>query len=96
MAILTQEFLHSIGVNLSDEDFSSLSEHYEQELDNRVVNEIVQELTESQLEHLAMMQNAGDDALQNWLKTTVQDLPAIIEDEVAILLGEIAENSDKL
>jgi hypothetical protein len=34
--------------------------------------------------------------LKNWLVENVPDLSEIIQDEVAILLGEIVENSDEI
>ena len=40
------------------------------------------------------MQTANDEELLNWLKTNVLDFKDIVSDEVDILLGELAENSE--
>ena len=70
-------------------------EQYEAELDNRIVNEIVDELDTEQLRELTRFKDNGDDAgLQRWLIENVPDLDKIVEEEMAILLGEIAENSE--
>jgi succinate dehydrogenase flavin-adding protein (antitoxin of CptAB toxin-antitoxin module) len=96
MLSLNKEFLESIGVHLDDETQKALSEHYDTTLSDRVTTEIVEELGDEQLRELQMLKDASDEELQAWLVTNVPELNEIIEDEVAILLGEIAENSDKL
>ena len=61
----------------------------------RIVNEIVDELDTEQLRELTRFKDNSDDAgLQRWLIENVPDLDKIVEEEMAILLGEIAENSE--
>lgn len=93
--LLDKAFLNEIGVILDDEAYASFSEHYEDHLRERVVDEITSELNEAQLAELHAFEKKSDEELQAWLKTNVPQLKEIIEDEVAILLGDIAEDSRK-
>ena len=96
MAILTKEFLNDIGAHMDDATLEQFSANYETELDNRVINEIIDELTPEQAEQLTHYKNAGEQALQQWLAENVPNLAEIIDQETAILLGEIAEHSNDL
>lgn len=96
MAILGRDLLESLGINLSDEDYALLADHFETTLQERVINEIVMELEPDQAQQLTTMQTSSDDELLAWLQANVKDLPEIVSDEVDILLGEIAENSEVL
>lgn len=95
-ALLTKQFLSDIGVALSPEEEKLLEEHFEQTLTNHVIEEIIDELDEEQLQQLHEYRHRSDEELQAWLRENIPQLTEIITDEVAILLGEIAENSDKL
>lgn len=96
MALLTKEFLSSIGVELDEQSYQLLAEHFESTLQERIINEIVEELTPEQAEELARMHQAGDEKVYPWLVQNVPDLGDIVADEVDILLGEIAEDSEKI
>jgi len=94
--LLSKSFLASIGINLDDDKCTALSQHYEDTLNERVIEQIVEELDENQLNELAHYRNGNAENLQQWLVTNVPQLDEIIEDEIAILLGEIAENSEEI
>ena len=95
MTVMTRQLLADIGISLDDAAYVQFTEQYEAELDNRIVNEIVDELDTEQLRELTRFKDSGDDAeLQRWLVENVPDLDKIVEEEMAILLGEIAENSE--
>ena len=94
MALLDRQLLQDLGIQLSDQDFASLSEHFDTTLRERVIAEIVQELSPEQAQELAAMQDASDEQLLDWLRVNVLDFGDIVSDEVDILLGELAENSD--
>lgn len=97
MGVITKQLLDDLGVTMSDQNREILSEHFETTLDNRVVNEIAEELDDDQLDQLNAMREQGtDEELAAWLKQNVTDLKEIIDDETAILLGELAEGSDQL
>lgn len=96
MPLLSKELLEQIGVTMSPEDQELLSEHFETTLDERVTNELIAELSDEQVDQLAALRDGSNEALATWLKENVPELKAIIEDETAILLGELAEHSDNL
>lgn len=96
MPILDKTLLEDLGIILSDEDFQSLAKHFESTLDKRVINEIVLELSPEQAEELSHMQESSDTDVTEWLRTNVPNLADIVSDEIDILLGELAEDSEKL
>ncbi|PID33163.1 hypothetical protein CR969_02165 [Candidatus Saccharibacteria bacterium] len=97
MTLLSKQYLASLGLDLSDEDAKSLSDHAEDTLQKRVVDEVLDVITPEQAHQLAKLQSENDDELvQKWLVDNVEDLQDIISDEVDILLGEIAEDSQNL
>lgn len=95
-ALLDRSFLQDIGVSMSDEEFATFSDHYEKTLQDRITSSIIEELDNVQLEQLHQYKQKSDAELQLWLKENVPELKSIIEDEAAILVGEIAENSNLL
>ena len=96
MALLTRDFLTDLGIQLDGANFQALEEHFETTLHERVIAEIVEELTPEQAEELATLQGGDEATIQQWLTENVQDLADIVADEVDILLGEIAENSEAI
>jgi hypothetical protein len=94
--ILSKELLETLGIHLSDADYTLLADHFETTLHDRVINEIVMELEPEQAQELASMKDAGGEQLLAWLQSHVSDLAEIVSDEVDILLGEIAENSEAI
>lgn len=96
MSLLSRSFLQSIGIHLDQENYTSLAKHFEDELYQRVIEEVVAEITPEQAEQLASLQGENDEAVQQWLTTNVPDLAEIVSDEIDILLGEIAESGEKL
>jgi predicted transcriptional regulator len=96
MAILSKQLIQDLGIELNEQDYASLSEHFETTLQERVINEITMELSPEQAQELATMQSASDEDLLAWLQANVTDLAEIVSDEVDILLGELAENSEAI
>jgi len=96
MPLLTRQFLQEIGIELDDESYEALAEHFETTLTERVINELVEELDVDQAAQLASMQSSDDESLRQWIVTNVPDLAEIVSDEIDILFGEIAENSEAI
>jgi hypothetical protein len=42
------------------------------------------------------MQESSDDQIVDWVRANVPDFADIVSDEVDILLGELAEDSEKM
>lgn len=95
MSVITHQFIQDLGLELDEATFASLAEHADETLHERIINEVVEELTPEQAEELASF-TGDDEALQQWLVANVKDLQEIVADEVDILLGEIAEGSDSI
>jgi hypothetical protein len=93
MTLFTQDFLTNLGVSLSLEEQQALSDYTEEVLRERVIEEVIDSLEEGQAEQLSSL---ADDSLQEWLVLNVPELQSIVQDEVDILLGELAEQADQL
>jgi succinate dehydrogenase flavin-adding protein (antitoxin of CptAB toxin-antitoxin module) len=96
MPIITPDLLATLGINLSEQEQTLLNEHASDTLNERVMDEIVQELTPEQAEQLAEMADNTPEEIYQWLMKNVPELGQIVSDEVDILLGEIAENSENI
>ena len=93
--LLSKQFLADIGVDVDEQTYQALSQHYEDTLDDRILRAVVTELDEEQLQSVVSMRDQPEQ-LSTWLVENVSDLGEIIEDEVAILLGDMAESADQL
>lgn len=96
MPLLNKTFLTDLGINLDEAQYEALADHFETTLQERVINEIVEELTPEQAQELTHYQSSSDQELSVWLQANVENLSGIVSDEVDILLGEIAENSEQI
>lgn len=96
MPVITKDLLEQIDVNISAESVAKLSEHFEATLDERVMSSVIAELSDEQIERLDVIKTGPDEQLMAWLSDNVPELKSIIEDETAILLGELAEGSNDL
>jgi hypothetical protein len=94
MALLDKALITELGIELSDQDYELLAEHFDTTLRTRVIAEIVAELTPEQAQQLSQLQSAPDEQLLEWLGKNVVNFKDIVSEEVDILLGELAENSD--
>ncbi len=95
MPLLDKEFLQAIGITLDEQSYLSLADHFKTTLFQRVIAEIVDELTPKQAAELAALEG-DDEQLNQWLANNVTDLQEIVQDEVDILLGEISEDREKI
>ena len=92
---ITRETLEQAGIDLTNKDIDALLEHLNQTLEERVGAEVVASLNDDKLKELADLQGSGsDEQLVEWMRANVPQLGEITQDEVDILIGELAENSD--
>jgi len=96
MNALTKEFLESIGITLDDTTYQAFAEHFDETLNQRIIESIVDSLDDEQLARFATLRDSGDDELWQWLQTNVPELGDIIQDEIDILLGDLAESADDI
>lgn len=93
---ISKEFLQSIGVNVDDATYDQLVTHFGETLESRIVDEVVASLSDEKVEELAQLNNQSGADLQEWIKANVPELQQIAQDEVDILLGELAENAEQI
>jgi hypothetical protein len=94
---ITKDSLLSLGINLDGQDVDSLLDHLNDTLQERVGTELTESLNDEQLKTLVELQDkATDEEVGNWLEANVPEFEQIVKDEIDILLGELAENSDGL
>ncbi|HSW77855.1 MAG TPA: DUF5663 domain-containing protein [Candidatus Chromulinivoraceae bacterium] len=95
---ITEDTLKTFGVAIGDQDEESLLEHLNEILQERIGAEVASTLDETRLEQLINLQeaNSTDEQIGTWLQQNVPELKEIVEDEIAILMGEIAENTDAI
>jgi hypothetical protein len=92
---ITADSLKKIGVNLDGKDVASLLKHLNDTLEERIGAEITDALDDKQLEVLVDMQEkASDEEIGAWLKANVPDFEDIVQDEIDIILGDLAESTD--
>lgn len=92
---ITEDSLKKLGINLGDQDVTSLLAHLNETLEERVGTEITEALDDDQLQTLLELQEkASDEEVGTWLQANVPEFEQIVQDEIDIILGELAENSD--
>ncbi len=95
--LITPEMLAQTGIVVADDQVDDYLTLMNEQLTDRVGQAILELLTDEQVDQLSVIQEKDDDeALSAWLAENVEELDDIIQDEIDILLGEAAENSDKI
>ena len=96
MSALSKEFLQGIGIELDDHTYAAFVDHFESTLHDRIIDSVVDSLSDEQIEQLAAQRGSGGEQLWQWLSANVPELQDIIRAEIDILLGELAEHSDSI
>ncbi len=94
--LLDRHFLESIGVSLDDATYRLFSAHYETTLHARVIAQVLTQLDAERTEELHALMNGSDASVRDWLVANIPELDAIIEEEIVILLGEVADDADAI
>ncbi|HTJ73164.1 MAG TPA: DUF5663 domain-containing protein [Verrucomicrobiae bacterium] len=94
---ITENNLKAFGINLEGQDKTSLLAHLNETLQERVGTEIAALLDDTKLKELLDMQEtATGEEVGNWLVQNVPELQQIVEDEIDILMGELADSTDTI
>ena len=94
---ITEEMLNELGIDLEGQDKIAFLAHINEKLEEEIGAEITESLDDEQLKELLELQDSGDEeAVEKWLEEHVPELPEIVQDNTAILLGELAKNADDL
>ena len=98
VTIVTKAQLNSIGINLPEDQMQALIQHAEDTINSQIGEEVVESLDDDQLKELVQMQDndAPAEEIDAWIRARVPEYDEIIEDNVAIVLGELADNSDAI
>lgn len=92
--LITRELLDEFGIKLDDQDEKTFLEHLNATLDERIGAEVTDSLDDEQLKVLLELQeNATNEEVGAWIDQNVPELQQITQDEIDILLGEVAENA---
>lgn len=96
--IVTKQQLNSVGINLPDDQMQALIQHVEETVNERISEEVIDSLDDTQLEELVSLQNSDAPAEQidAWIRERVPEYDEIIEDNVTIVIGELVEDSDAI
>lgn len=96
-SLITIAHLKQIGLNMSDDELELLLIHLNEQLKERIGAEIVESLSDDKLaEYLETQENSSSEELGKWQQANVPELQKIVQDEIDILLGDLAENADNI
>ncbi len=91
------ETLRSIGVALEGEELNALLEHINEKIETAIGEEVIEELDDEQLKEMAQLEETStDEELAVWIAQHVPVYKEIVEDNIAIVLGDLAESSDQI
>lgn len=94
---ITKETILSLGVDLGNQNIETLLTHLNETLEERIGIEVTDALDDSKLQELVKLQeNSSDEEISEWLEKNIPELKQIVQEEIDILIGEIAENSDAI
>ena len=94
---ITQNDIAQLVSNLPKDEVTTLVDHLNETLEERVGAEIAESLDDNQLAELLQVQDSNDaKAMEQWYTKNVTELEEIVADEKAILLGELAENANSI
>ncbi len=97
MQLISEEDLKIMGITLDSEEMKSLVQHANDILNEHVGADIIEGLNDEQLEEYVALQQSGDDEkTTSWLTENVPDLKEVVENERDIVLGELAENAERV
>lgn len=97
MQYITKQDLIALGIATDNVDSDVLIDHLNEQLVERIGIEIAEQLEDEKLvEYIKFQETASDEAIERWLQDNIPDFQDIFQDEIDILLGELAENADNL
>jgi len=95
--LIKREQLEAMGIDLDEQAMESLLKEVNEELDGRVGAAVMAELDDEQMEEYGKIEDSlSDGDAVKWLEERIPDLSQIVQDEVDIILGDLAEKADTL
>jgi len=94
---VTVQTLRDFGITVDDATVDALLQHLNDTIEERIGAEIVEALDDDQLKEMLAVQDAGDDdKLGEWIAAHVPEYEQIVQDNIDITVGELAENTDAI
>jgi len=94
---ITENDLHKLGIDLIGNELTSLLDHLNEELNDRVGESILRELSDDQIdEYNEIMKTDDDNIIGGWILKQIPDFQQIVQDEINVVLGEVAEKSTEI
>lgn len=92
---ITKDLLKTLGITLDDANADSLIAHMNETVEERIGAEITESLDDKQLAELVKLQEtASDEEIGKWIAAHVPDYQQIVQDNIDIVIGELAEGAD--
>ena len=91
---ITKAQLNAVGINLPDDEMEDLIQRAENEVNERVGEELFDSLDDDQLKEFMAMQedkSVSDDKIAEWLAERVPDYEQIVDDNTVIVLDELVK-----
>jgi|GEM_PF-194108 len=94
---ITRDIIEAAGITLAEDQVEDFLAHTNATLAERIGAEITESLTDEEVDEMLAVQESGDtNALQGWLVEHIPELGEIVQDEIDILLGELAESANSI
>ena len=93
---VTIDILRQLGYDYDDDALHEIADAANEELEARVADEITALMTTEQLEQLSELSQADpndETSINDFILQCVPDKDQVVQDELDILIGELAENT---
>lgn len=94
---VTIQTLRDFGITIDEATIDTLLQHLNDTIEERIGAEIIEALDDAQLtELLAIQEKGNDDELGEWIAAHVPEYEQIVQDNIDITVGELAENTSQI
>lgn len=94
---ITIQTLRDFGIKIDDATVVALLAHLNDTIEERIGAEIIESLDDQQLKELLALQESGtEDQVGEWIATHVPEYEQIVQDNIDITVGELAESTDSI
>lgn len=94
---VTVQTLRDFGLTVDDATVDALLQHLNDTIEERIGAEIVEALDDDELKEMLAIQDADDDdKLGEWIAAHVPDYEQIVQDNIDITVGELAESTNTI
>lgn len=94
---ITIETLQDFGIEVDQSTAATLLAHLNDTIEERIGAEIIESLDDEQLKELLALQETGtEDQVGEWIATHVPEYEQIVQDNIDITVGELAEGAEAI